>query len=52
MEKNIYKIIDVKTTYQIGNDYSYQQRKRARARAEKLNLEYGCHRYHVKVIFN
>ncbi len=46
------KIIDLKTRQQIGKDYSYSQRNRARNRADKLNLEYGAYRYIAKTIFN
>ena len=40
-----YKIIDLKTRQQIGTNYKGSQRRKARNRAEKLNLEYGAHRY-------
>ena len=47
----IVKIIDLKTQEQIGKDYDYSIRNRARARAEKLNLDYGAYRYTAKTIF-
>jgi len=45
------KIIDLRTRQQVGKDYAYEHRNRARNRAEKLNLEYGAHRYTAKTIF-
>ena len=51
METKIYRIIDGHTGKQIGSDYTYASRKRARTRAEKLNLAYGAHRYFVRPIF-
>lgn len=51
MTNTIYKIIDGKTGEQIGKDYTYAQRNRARNRADKLDLEYGAYRYSVKPVF-
>lgn len=51
MQNTIYKIIDMKTGEQIGKDYTYSQRKRARNRADKLDLEYGAYRYSVRPVF-
>lgn len=45
-----YKIIDLKTGWQVGKDYTHSNRNRARNKAEKLNLEHGCHRYYAKAI--
>ena len=47
-----YKITDLKTGDQMGNDYAYAQRNRARTRADKLDLEYGAHRYTAQPIWN
>ena len=51
MKNTIYRIVDLKTGLQVGKDYQYKNRNRARNRAEKLNLEYGCHRYTAKAVF-
>jgi len=51
MENTIYRIIDGRTGQQIGKDYTYAQRSRARNRAEMLNLDYGAHRYSVRPVF-
>lgn len=51
MENTIYRIIDGQTGKQVGSDYRYASRKRARTRSERLNLEYGAHRYYVRPIF-
>ncbi len=51
MVKGIRKIIDLHTGQQIGKDYTYKNRNRARRRADKLDLEYGAYRYAVRVIF-
>lgn len=45
MENTTYAIIDLQTDNVVSGVYSYAQRNRARNRAEKLNLEYGAHRY-------
>lgn len=50
MDATIYRIIDIHTGQQVGSDYSYASRKRARTRAEKLNLAYGAHRYTVRMV--
>ena len=47
MENTIYELIDTKTNTVIGT-YSYAQRNRARARRDKLDLEYGAIRYILK----
>ena len=44
----VYQIIDIKTGYQIGGDYT--NRRRASNRANKLDLEYGAIRYTVKTV--
>ncbi|MBD4207880.1 hypothetical protein [Staphylococcus aureus] len=44
-----YQIIDIKTGTQVGATYS--DRKRASARANKLDLAYGAVRYVVRPIF-
>ena len=46
-----YQLIDTKTQKVMGV-YSYAQRNRARARRDKLDLEYGAIRYILKPIFN
>lgn len=51
METTIYQIIDTKTGKQVGKDYTYPQRNRARNRANKLDLEYGAFRYTVRPVF-
>lgn len=51
MESTTYQIIDHKTGNAVSGIYSYAQRNRARNRAEKLNLEYGAHRYSAQPIF-
>ena len=50
METKIYKIIDKNTNLQVGKDYAYNQRNRARARADKLDLAYGAYRYIIKAV--
>lgn len=52
METTTYQIIDAQTGKAVSGIYSYAQRNRARARADKLNLEYGAHRYAAQPIFN
>ena len=47
MENTIYELIDTKTQKVIGT-YSYAQRNRARARRDKLDLQYGAVRYILK----
>lgn len=42
----MYKIIDIKTGLQVGKPYATL--KRARRRADKLDLEYGAIRYVVQ----
>ena len=44
MENTKYELIDTKTQKVIGT-YTYAQRNRARARRDKLDLEYGAVRY-------
>lgn len=51
MKKTIYKIYNLHVRQQVGKDYKYENRNRARNRAEKLNLEYGGHKFTVKVVF-
>ena len=46
-----YQIIDCQTGKQIGATYTYANRKRARSRADRLNLDYGAHRYSARPIF-
>lgn len=46
-----YKIFDNLKKIQVGNDYSIEQRRRARNRADKLDAKYGAYRYYVKPIF-
>ena len=46
MTKNI--IIDRQTGTQIGKPYT--DKKRARSRANKLDLQYGAYRYTVKTV--
>lgn len=52
MEKTTYQIIDLQTGNAVSSVYEYAQRNRARNRAEKLNLEYGAHRYTAQPTFN
>ena len=47
MENTIYELIDTQTQKVIAT-YSYAQRNRARARRDKLDLEYGAIRYILK----
>lgn len=46
-----YRIIDSQTGQQVGTTYTYANRNRARSRADRLNLEYGAHRYSARPIF-
>ena len=46
----IVKIIDLRTRQQVGKDYTYKNRNKARARADKLDLDYGAYRYVAKII--
>ena len=52
MEKTTYQIIDQQTGNAVSNVYKYAQRNKARNRAERLNLEYGAHRYIAQPTFN
>lgn len=52
METTTYQIIDHQTGQAVSGIYSYAQRNRARNRAEKLNQEYGAHRYSANPIFH
>lgn len=47
----IYKLIDSKTGNQIGKDYTWANRNRARNKADRMNLEYGAHRYSASPVF-
>ena len=51
MEKTIYNLTDLQTGKILGT-YQFAQRNRARNRAEKLNLEYGAHRYAACPVFD
>lgn len=51
METTTYQIIDLLTGNKLGSVYAYAQRNRARNRAEKLNQQYGAHRYTAQPIF-
>ena len=51
MEKTIYNLTDLQTDKILGT-YTYDQRNRARNRAEKLNLQYGAHRYDACPVFD
>jgi hypothetical protein len=51
MENTIYNLTDLQTGSILGT-YKYAQRNRARNRAEKLNLEYGAHRYAACPVFD
>ena len=44
-----YQIYNVRTKQNVGTTYNC--RKRARTRAEKLNLEYGAYSYTVRFIY-
>ena len=46
MENTTYQLIDTQTQKVIAT-YSYAQRNRARARRDKLDLQYGAVRYIV-----
>lgn len=46
MESQTYKIIDKQTGNQVGG--IYQTRRRASARADRLDNQYGAYRYIVK----
>jgi hypothetical protein len=50
MENTIYNLTDLHTGNVLGT-YKYAQRKRARNRADKLNLQYGAHRYDARPVF-
>lgn len=52
METTTYQIIDHHTGKPVSGVYAYAQRNRARNRAEKLNLQYGAHRYAAQPTFN
>ena len=43
-----YKVFDLSDRKVVGSIYATG--KRARKRAEKLNLEYGAHRYYAQVV--
>jgi hypothetical protein len=51
MENTTYQIIDLQNQNAVSGVYTYAQRNRARNRAEKLNQEYGAHRYTAKPTF-
>lgn len=44
-EQPDYIIVDTLTGRQVGKRYGWASRNRARARADKLDLEYGACRY-------
>lgn len=50
MKITSYKVIDGIKRVQVGSDYSVKNRNRARARAEKLNQEYGSYRYRAQPV--
>jgi hypothetical protein len=51
MENNsYYYIVDLQNNLKISKNYTWKNRNRARNRAEKLNLEYGAHRYNVAMV--
>ena len=52
MESTTYQIIDLQNGNAVSGVYSYAQRNRARNKAEKLNQEYGAHRYTAKPTFH
>lgn len=47
-----YRIIDGHTGKQVGKDYTYANRNRARSRADKLDNDYGSYRYHVRPVYS
>lgn len=51
IQNTTYQIIDLQTGNAVSTTYTWAQRNRARNRAEKLNLEYGAHRYTAKPTF-
>ena len=51
MESTIYNLTDHQTGKILGT-YTYEQRNRARNRADKLNLQYGAHRYSACPVFD
>lgn len=51
MENTIYNLTDLKTG-KVISVHTYANRNRARNKAEKLNLEYGSHRYAACPIFS
>jgi hypothetical protein len=51
MENTIYNLTDLHTGKILGT-YTYAQRNRARNRADKLDLEYGAHRYSACPVFD
>ena len=52
MENITYQIRDIRTHQWVSKVYTWKNRKRARNRADKLNLEYGAHRYSAIANFN
>lgn len=50
MENTTYQLIDSQTGKVIAT-YTYAQRNRARARADRMDLAYGAVRYVVRPVF-
>jgi len=48
----VYRIIDGHTGKQVGKDYTYANRNRARRQADKLDMKYGAVRYFTKPIYS
>lgn len=52
MENTTYQIIDIHTGKAVSKVYSYAQRNIARRKADKMDLQYGAHRFTAKPTFN
>jgi hypothetical protein len=46
-----YRVMDLQSQTQVGKDYARKSGARASRRAEKLNLEWGAHRYDRRPIW-
>ena len=50
METRIVKIIDLQSGQQLGKDYAYKDRNRARRQVDKLDNAYGAYRFIARII--
>ena len=46
-----YRVVDGQTGEQVGKTYSYANRSRARAQADKLDNAYGAYRYRAVPVY-